>query len=89
MFKYAKLCQRVTFTLDIFFSLLSVALRFLPLGTMASPTLCRSAIPRKIVLSSCVLLFDEGIRNISVLCAEENSWGAPRIWESPEYWTQG
>lgn len=73
MFKYAKLCQRVTFTLDIFFSLLSAALRFLPLGAMAITTLCISAIPRKIVPSSCVLLFDEGMLNMSVLHTEEDS----------------
>lgn len=56
---------------------------------MAISTLCIIAIPRKIVPSSCVLLFDEGMQNISALYAEKDSWGAPGILEGPEFWTQG
>lgn len=56
---------------------------------MAISTLCMSVIPRKIVPSSCVLPFDEGMLSISVLHEEEDSWGTPRILEAPEYWTQG
>ena len=54
---------------------------------MAIATLCICAIPRKIVPSPCVLLFDEGRLNITALHAED-TWGTPRILEGPEYWTQ-
>lgn len=88
MFKYARLFWSVTFTLDIFFSQQSVALRFFPVGMMDIATLCIRAIPKKIVPSPCVLLFHEGMSNITALHAKEDTRGTPRILEGPEYGTQ-